>query len=128
MMEKLRKHSRAFALLLVTCLLGLNAQVAMAGMVGNEQLAMDSAVEAKRGEVETFLARAEVADALQQYGVDTEEVQKRVAGLTDAEILQIHDSIAELPAGQDFLGAVLAILVIFMLLDMAGVTDIFPAI
>ena len=128
MIEKLRKHSRSFALLLAVFLLGLNVQGAVAGMIGNDRLAMDSAIETKRGEIEVLMARADIAKTLHQYGVDANDVQDRVAKLSDTEVLQIHDKLAELPVGQDFLGAVLAIIVIFMLLDMAGVTDIFPAI
>lgn len=128
MMEKLRKHSRGLALILAVFLLGFNVQAAVAGMIGNEQLAMDSAIESKRGEIEVFMARADIASALQQYGVDADDVKDRVANLSDAEVLEIHDKLAELPAGQDFLVAVIGIIVIFMLLDMAGVTDIFPAI
>lgn len=129
MMQKFSRYGKHVVLAFVAALLALNVQSAMAGMVGNEQLAQQSAMEARRGEVEAFMARADVARTLTQYGVDAADVEKRVASLSDSEVLQIHEQIADLPAGQDsFLGAVLVIIVIFMLLDMAGVTDIFPAI
>jgi len=40
----------------------------------------------------------------------------------------MQQQIDSMPAGEGVLGLVIALLVIFMLLDIAGVTDIFPAI
>lgn len=129
MMQATNGYARRLALTLVAALLTLNVQAAFAGMIGNEELALRSAMEARRTEVASFLARADVARSLADYGVKAADVEKRVANLSDGEVLKIHQQIADLPAGQDsFLGAIIAIIVIFMLLDIAGVTDIFPGI
>ena len=45
-----------------------------------------------------------------------------------AEVIAMHQQLNNLPAGQGALGAVVLILVIFILLDVAGVTDIFPGV
>jgi hypothetical protein len=70
------------------------------------------------------LAREDVRAALTAQGLDPEEVQARVASLTDAEIQQIADQLDQLPAGGDGLGVVIAVLLIILLviliLKLAG--------
>lgn len=75
-----------------------------------------------------MLARQDVSDYLRTQGVNPADVQSRINALSDAEISQMHSQLEQLPAGEGFLGAVIAIIVIFMLLDLGGVTDIFPRI
>ncbi|MCI5105094.1 MAG: PA2779 family protein [Pseudomonadales bacterium] len=85
-------------------------------------------VEEKRDQLRTLMAREEVRSALLERGVSENQIDMRIDMLSDAEVMQMHDQIDELPAGEGFLGTVIALLVIFMLLDIGGVTDIFPAI
>lgn len=117
---------------LYTLLLSLCAgfqTTAMAGVVGNDQLSVESELQIKRDEVATFIAREDVRAALVKAGVSEADVNTRVQNLTDAQVLQIHKQMSDLPAGGDgALGIIIAIIVIFMLLDLAGVTDIFPGI
>ena len=111
-------------------LLGAGVQTtALAGVVGNDQLAVESELQIKRDEVATFMAREDVRSALLKAGVSEADVNARVQNLTDAQVLQIHKQMSQLPAGGDgALGVIIAVIVIFMLLDLAGVTDIFPGI
>jgi len=99
-----------------------------AGMLSTEQLATQHNSAQQRLEVRSLLARQDVANYLQAQGVNPADLQLRINALSDAEISQMHSQLDQLPAGEGFLGAVIAIIVIFMLLDIAGVTDIFPRI
>ena len=127
-MHFFRTFRRAFALLAMTVFLSMSFQApAGAAMIGSDEIAMAAELEDKRAEIQALVAREDVARALLGYGVDASDVEQRVAQLSDAEVLQIHDRLDEMPAG-GVLGAIIAVLVIFMLLDMAGVTDIFPRI
>lgn len=99
-----------------------------ADVVTTEQLAESSALEMKRNQLGTFMARADVRQQLLGFGVSEQAVDQRIDSLTDAEVLQIHDQIQDLPAGEGLLGGIIAIIVIFLLLDMAGVTDVFPSV
>lgn len=99
-----------------------------ADVVTTEQLAESTAVEMKRNQVGTFLARSDVRQQLLNMGVAAQSVDQRIGSLTDAEVLKMHDRIEELPAGEGLLGGIIAIIVIFLLLDMAGVTDVFPRV
>lgn len=115
-------------LVLVTLVATSFSLPARADMIGTQVLAGAAELEGKRDELRSLLARADVRQALLDHGVSPGDVDLRVGALSDAEIQQLHGKIADLPAGQSFIGAVLGIIVIFMLLDMAGVTDIFPSI
>ncbi len=65
-----------------------------------------------------------------ELGVDPAVAVARVAGLSDAEIHDVAGRIDQLPAGQDFVGAILGTaLVLFLVLlitDILGLTDVFP--
>ena len=100
----------------------------MAGMIGTQDIAAAAEMDNKREDVRSFTARADVSQALLDLGVDANDIEQRINGMTDAEILELHENIDNLPAGQSVLGTIIGLLVIFMLLDVAGVTDIFPGI
>jgi hypothetical protein len=101
----------------------------MAAMVNNDQLAMQAQLQLQRDEVRSFMAREDIREAMLGYGVSTADVDARINNLTESELLQIQDRLAQLPAGGDgVLGAVVLILLILVLLDVLGTTDIFPGI
>tara|TARA_R110002073_G_scaffold34186_1_gene101747 strand:- start:380 stop:772 length:393 start_codon:yes stop_codon:yes gene_type:complete len=115
--------------LAISSILAMGFQSAtFADVVTTEQLAQSSALEMKRNQVSTFLARGDVKQQLIDLGVSERSVDQRIDSLTDSEILQMHDQIENLPAGEGLLGGIIAIIVIFLLLDMAGVTDVFPRV
>ena len=97
-------------------------------MVSTQQLAQESRIDQQRAQVNEFMSRSDVQAQLQARGVDVADAQARIAGLTGAELATLSAQIDDLPAGEGVLETVLFIIVIFMLLDIAGVTDIFPGI
>lgn len=101
---------------------------ALAGVIGNEQLAMEAELQMKRDEVRTFMARDDVRAAMLDYGVNPADVDARIANMTEAELLRIQHQLDQLPAGGDggVLGAILVVILIFVLLDVLGATDVFP--
>lgn len=104
------------------------APVAMANVVSTDDILFSSQIAEKRSDIQNFVAREDVRDKLLGYGVSEADLDSRIANLTDAEVLQMHEQMENMPAGQGILGTVIGILVIFMLLDIAGVTDIFPGV
>jgi hypothetical protein len=124
---------RALSLTLVAAVLWTAAltPAARAAVVGTEAaLAVSSAGDAHRAEVEAFLARADVRGQLEALGVDPQDATHRVALLTDQEASQLSAQISDLPAGGiGWLGVVGIIALVFVtliFLDYFGVTDIFP--
>lgn len=99
-----------------------------AGMVSTQQLMQESRVDQQRVQVNDFLSRADVQAQLEARGVDVASAKARIASLSPAELASLSAQIDQLPAGEGVLETVLFLLVIFMLLDIAGVTDIFPGL
>ena len=109
----------------IQCLLIITAAMAVslpsqAAMVGTAQLqtgelAIDFAgISAKRDWITRQLLIG---------GVDNDAAKQRVAALTDAQVLKIHQRIDKEPAGGNVLVIIFLILVIT---ELMGVTDIVP--
>jgi hypothetical protein len=106
---------------------GFQAQV-NAGMVETNQFAAEISMQEQRSALVDLMTREDVARQLNTMGVDIENAKERVASLSDAEIQQLHNKLDQLPAGSGAAGTVLVVLLILILLDVAGVTDIFPGV
>jgi len=121
---------KTFALAIAGIFLSASIQTSViAAMVDNHQLAMQAQLQLQRDEVRAFLAREDVRNAMLGYGIADADVNARIANLTEAELLQIQDRIAQLPAGGNgILEAVLVVILIFVLLDLLGATDVFPRV
>jgi hypothetical protein len=116
-------------LLAATLTAGMQAP-ALAGLVDNEQLAMQAELQMQRDAVKTVMARADVRAAMLDYGVNPADVDARIDSLTEAELLRIQHQLDAMPAGGDggVLGAILIVILIFVLLDVLGATDVFPRV
>jgi len=107
----------------------LGSVQASAALVDNQHLAQSAQVEQQRDAVRDLLARDDLRAALLDYGVSEEAVDARVDQLSAAELQQLHAQLAELPAGANAgVGFVLGVILIFILLDLRGATDVFPRI
>ena len=103
--------------------------LAQAKMVTTDQVLEQSDPASDREKVRNFLLREDVRDQLVTLGIDPQEAESRVAGLSDAEIQQIAGRIDELPAGEGLgvvVGAILIIFLVLLITDILGVTDVFP--
>lgn len=115
---------------LIASMLFVSVQApAMADIVGTKELMMQAQLQLQRNDVRDLIAREDVRAGLLVYGVSPADIDKRIDNLTASELLQIQNQLAVLPAGADgVLGAVLTIILIFVLLDVLGATDVFPRI
>jgi hypothetical protein len=114
--------------MLITAVAQSAAYAAPAGMVSTQQLVQTSRIDQQRTQVGEFMSRSDVQAQLEARGVDVADAQARIAVLTGDELAALSAQIDHLPAGEGGLETVLFVLVVFMLLDIAGVTDIFPGI
>jgi hypothetical protein len=121
------KRRLLFILAGITLAAGSQAP-ALADVIGNEQLALEAEVQIQRDAVRSFVARDDVRAALLDYGVSPADVDARINNLTEAELLRIQHQLDKMPAGGDggVLGAILIVILIFVLLDVLGATDVFP--
>ncbi len=76
--------------------------------------------------IRAALAREDVGSTLQQLGIGVEDVQKRLAAMSDDEVAALSERVNRLPAGGDFFGTVGVIFVILLITDILGFTKIFP--
>jgi hypothetical protein len=116
------------SLFLAASLLGAQIAPVQAGMVGTAEVLAVEQGKVDRDRLVSMLEREDLQRQLSALGVDAQHAKDRVAGLTDAEVARINERIAEMPAGGDVLGVLVLILVILIVTDVLGVTDIFPFI
>ena len=101
---------------------------AYAAMIGTDRAMTTHRTADDRAAVSTFLARDDVAQELKKYGVDPVQVQSRVAALTDQEIAQLNAQIQDLPAGAGVIWIIGAVVVVLIILELLGVTNVFTRI
>lgn len=103
---------------------------AQAAMMTTDQVIEGQALADERARVMDFMAREDVRRQFQALGIDPDEAARRTANLSDAEIQDIAGRMGELPAGQDALGviigAILIVLLVLLITDLLGVTNVFP--
>jgi hypothetical protein len=91
-----------------------------------------SSPEMARADLQALLARPDLRAELARHGVDPAEAEARIASLSDAEVVRLQQQIDQVPAGGDFVGVIVAILLITLLVllitDLLGYTDVFSFI
>jgi hypothetical protein len=108
--------------------LGLFSSVAQAGLIQTQEMQQQQQSGYDRQKLIDVLDQDRVQQQLVGFGVDPEIAKERVASMTDSELAQLNDQIDQLPAGSGALGIIFIILLVFLILDIVGVTDIFPFI
>ena len=121
--KKLGIYSIAVALTTVS----IHAPV-MADTIDTQALAMQVELQMQRDDVRSLMARDDVRESLLAYGVSAADLDNRIDNLTESELVQIQNQLELLPAGGSAVGIVVGIILIFVLLDLLGATNVFPAI
>ena len=113
-------------------LVSVHSQTVSAALIDTETVINSAAGDESRNKVKQFLLRKDVQRVLTAQGIDPREAEKRVDTLSDAEVLRINDQIDRLPAGagavEFLLIVILVTFIVLVILDLAGVADIFPFI
>ncbi|MDO8907248.1 MAG: PA2779 family protein [Pseudohongiella sp.] len=125
--SKLLKTPGILSIVVAMSAVGVQAP-AMADMVGTPALAMQAELQTQRNDVRMFMARDDVRHAMLGYGVSAADVDARINSMTQSELLELQSRMDMLPAGSSAVGLVLGVILIFVLLDLLGATDIFPGI
>lgn len=103
-------------------------QTAGAGIISTEA-ALELQERKQRIErINSVLARDSVQQQLIAFGVDPATAQERIASLSDSELVVLQQRMDTLPAGADSALTVLGIvLLVLLVLELVGVTDIFKS-
>lgn len=124
------RFTRMTAIILsaLTLFMTLQISVAQAAMVGTQAVVQEQQTRHDRHQINALLQQEQAIDAMQSLGVDPEMVQERVASMTAEELTAFNDQVEQMQAGGSALGVIAVIFLVLILLDLLGVTDIFPAI
>ncbi len=123
----MRKSLHATACgLLSCCLIGLPLQ-AQAAVIGTQAFTAGTPaqVEDARSRVMASIDRSEVRDQLLALGVTPDAVEQRLSNLSDAEITQLDQQLADLPAGAGVVELVGVVFIVLIILELVGITNIF---
>ena len=128
-MRSLRKFHRWICSLLAIAMFGMSIQsVAVAGIVTTTDLVNSQHLQMERERIHDWMARADVREQLTSLGVDVEQAQQRVAGMTDEEVQQMAARMDQMPVGSGAGEVVIIALLVLIILELSGVTDIFTKI
>lgn len=105
----------------------LIAGQAQAAAVSSDSVMQTQAAQYNKQQLVSMVSREDVQHKLTSLGVNSQDAIDRINGMTDAEIMQLNDQIQDSPAG-GVVGAVLTVLAIIAILDLVGVTDVYPFI
>lgn len=118
---------RAVASTMIVCMTVIGMPLtAQASIVSTDEAITSVQASANRDKVETFLARADVRDAMVAQGLDADNASERVRAMSDAEVAQLADKVDHAPAGAGVLGIVFTIFIVLLVTDILGLTKVFP--
>ena len=124
----LHNVKKSFIVLLTSVFFMLSMQSATAGMVTTQDVTQMETTQSLKDNILSILNRDELKQALTEKGVDIETVEHRLDSLTDEELAMLHTDIDNLPKGAGILGIAGAVLVVLLILEVLGVTNVFTKI
>ncbi len=120
--------SKALVYVLMLSFTFMQTAPAIAGIVGTDRFLSEQSIQQDRENLRSLMTRDEVRSLLQQNGLTVEQAQQRVDSLTDSEVRQLAQKFEELPAAGDAAVVILVIALVVIILELAGITDIFTGI
>lgn len=117
------KTIKQLMMIVVVCL-GLFSGYAQAKMIPTVSVISADGQEYDQQQLLSALASDELKQQLQDLGVDTKQLNDRIASLTTEEIQQLNTELSEQPAG-GIVGALLTIFIVLVVTDMLCATDVF---
>lgn len=104
------------------------AQSASAGVVGTQAAIEAQDRTARIERINDVLARDNVQQQLVRFGVDPADAEQRIASLSDRELAALEQRMNELPAGAGAIEVLGIVLLVLLVLELVGVTDVFKAL
>ena len=102
---------------------------AKARFIGTQEAMQMTQREDQLARINGTLLRTDVQEQMLAFGVEPNDVQDRLAVLTDEELRQLDGRLQDMPAGGDSVLAVIGIVfLVLLILELVGVTNIFTKI
>lgn len=125
MLKSILKRTLVYVLVLNMGLLGL-PPLTLAAPIGTQELIQLEEREAYIDSIQSRLAQEEVREMLVKLGVNPIDAYQRIAALTNEELVMLEQQMDSLPAGGDgFLVVLGVVLVILIVLELTGATNVF---
>ena len=122
----MKPSKRIVTYVLCAAILNLSSPlVANARIIGTLQAVESQSRTADLATVNAALARDQVRSQFQALGVDTTQVEARVAALTDGELRTLAGQMQDMPAGADGFAIIGIVFLVLLILEAVGVIDIF---
>jgi hypothetical protein len=116
----------------LTIIVSIPRESLLAALIDTETVIDSTHSQEARDQLRQFLAREDIQEALIANGIDPMEAKSRIDALSDEEVIRISDQIDQLPAGggavEFLLITLLVVVLVFVILDLTGVTDVFTFI
>lgn len=112
-------------LLTFSTVLSVSAQ---ADYIDNELLVSDAQQAMDRASLKNLLSSEEAQNKLLELGVSPEQALERIDKLSDAEVARFNAELETMPAGSGVVGIIVLFVLVFIITDIIGATDIFPFI
>lgn len=112
-------------LIVSLCYFELPIAPAQAALVSTESIVASNSAEPPRRKLERYLEREDVRAGLERNGVDPAAAKARVDALSDDEVATVAGRIDTLPAGGEFIGALVFVFVLLLITDILGFTKIY---
>lgn len=118
---------RRFAcqLLVATLLVFGGMSTSSGAIIGTQDMLASEERAANLAKVDAALSRSDVQQQLTAMGVDPVHASERAADLSDAELADFAGELDALPAGQGAGEVLIVLLIVFLVLELTGVTNIF---
>lgn len=126
MMNKYLTASIASAMLMFGGLM-LTTSPAVAGVYTSDHVIATQQYQYNKRQVLAFVDTAEVQQKLQSLGVSPADAKQRIASMTSAELEAFNSQLNDMPAG-GIVNTIVTVLVVVAVLDLMGITDVYPFI
>ena len=105
----------------------LGMSQATAAVVSSEQVIANQQFNFNKQQVLSYVDSAEVQNKLIELGVSPADAKQRIANMTAEELNALNSQMNEMPAG-GIVGVVVTVLVVVVVTDLMGLTDVYPFI
>ena len=108
-------------------MLVLGMSQASAAVFSSEQVISNQQFNFNKQQVLSYVDSAEVQNKLIGLGVSPADAKQRIANMTAEELSALNSQMNEMPAG-GIVGVVVTVLVVVVVTDLMGLTDVYPFI
>ncbi|GAC32984.1 PA2779 family protein [Paraglaciecola polaris] len=116
-----------FITLTSALLLTLSLGTASAGVYSSNDVLNQAQYQFNKQQVLSMVDSQDVLTQLEALGVSPADAKARINNMTQSELSALNEQMNNMPAG-GIVGAIVTVLVVVALLDLLGVTDVYPFI